>query len=889
MSMRRDPAWRRYARFLRADPARDVDDELAFHLERRVQDYIARGMDPEAARAAALERFGDVSGVRQVCTALLAEDQRAAARRDWLGDLAQDLRFAARAARRAPLFTSLAVLTLALGIGANAAVFGVVKSVLLDALPYADADRIARIYGVYQAGTRTGPLSAGVVRDLREQARSFERLAAFQSLPRESVLDAGGTPRVVEVVWTEPELFRTLGVAAGRGRMLRAEDAESDTAYNVVVTHAAWQRHFGGDPAVIGGTVRINGITRNVVGVTPRDFVGPVGDVDFYFPMHLRHLLARPADAYSRQNHGLVARLQRGATHEGAQREVAALGARIAREQPQFNTGVELRSMPVRDALVGDTRTPLLVLMASAALVLVITCANLAGALLSRTLSRRKEFAVRAALGAGRGRLVRQLLSESVLLSAAGGAAGVLLAVVGLRVLRDLASTALPPYADLSLDRGALAVTALLAVATGIAFGLAPALAVNRADVQGTLRDEGRGTSETRRSRHLRGGLVAGQIALCVSLLAGAGLLARSLWAMTNTPLGFDAGNLLAATVQLPPGRYSSGEARARFVEEFEERLRAIPGVTSVATSGDLPTRVLGRNGITIEGTSLAPGAARPMALYYTVSDDFFRTMRIPLVGGRTFGPQDRFGEPYSVIVSEGTARRFWPGENAVGKRLRMGPDPSDPWMTVVGVVGDVANDPALLQPDLATYHSLRQAPWNGPIFLIRTQGDPAALAKPVEHALAEHDPSLPLKEAVLVRSLITEGLAGRRLPVMLMTAFGALALLLASVGVYAMFASMAAAREREFGVRLALGASRRAIAGLVLRQGAVWMGIGLVAGAAGVVLVSRLVGGLLYGVSPFDPLTLASAVAILVVCATAAVLVPVRRATKADPIAVLR
>jgi putative ABC transport system permease protein len=868
----------------------EVEDEVAFHLEMRTAELVARGRTPDDARAEALRRFGDTHHWSRAMSAVDRERVGRERRAEWLDALRQDLRYGVRALRRAPLFTFLAVLTLALGIGANAAVFGVVKSVLLDALPYASADRVVRVYGRWASGmTDRGPLSIGTVRDVRERQRSFERMAMFEASTREATLLAGDDPRVVKLLWTEPELFRTLGVAAGRGRLFRDEDMQADTAWNVVMTHEAWQKHFGGDPGIVGGTVRVNGIPRTVVGILPRGFVGPEGAVDFYFPLlGVRRALADPVRVYGRQNYGLVGRLRPTATLAAAVAEVAAIGSAIAAEQTRFNSGVSLVSLPVRDAMVGDTRTPLLVLMASAGLVLVITCANLAGAMLSRTLSRRKEFAVRAALGAGRGRLVRQLLTESTVLAVAGGAAGVLLALAGLRAVGGLALLALPPYADLSLDRGALLFTSAVAVASGLAFGLAPALSVRRADVQGTLRDASRGASEGRRARALRGVLVAGQIALCVTLLAGAGLLARSLWAMAATPLGFAPDGVLAAAVQLPPGRpYNDPAERVRFIEQFERRLRALPGVTAVAATGEMPTRTLNRNGFTVEGAPPAPTDAPNSALYETVADDYFRALGIPLREGRAFGPQDRPDGPPVVIVSEGLARRQWPDGKAIGRRLRFASDA--PWMEVVGVVADVANDPTRLQPYPATYLPLRQTPWIGPIFLLRTAGDPATLAGPVRRALAAQDPRVPLHHATPMRALVAEGLSGRRLPVLLMTAFGALALLLASVGVYAMFAALAAAREREFGVRVALGASRGGIARLVLRQGAGWMAAGLVGGGVGVMLLTRLVRGLLYGVAPFDPVTLGATAALLIACAVIALLGPVRRATRVDPITVLR
>jgi predicted permease len=869
----------------------DVEDEVAFHLEMRVAELVARGSTPEAARAEAHRRFGDT---RHWSMAMTAEDRERAAleqRAEWLDDLRQDLRFGVRSLLRAPLFTLLAVITLALGIGANAAVFGVVKSVLLDALPYADADRIMRAYGRRADGSQDrGPVSAGTITEVAARQRSFGQLAAFEGRPREAVYSGDNNPIVTQVAWVEPALFPTLGVKAARGRVFRAEDAAADTAYNIIVTHATWQRLFGGDPGIVGRAVRVNGITRTIVGVLPRGFVPPFpGEVDFYFALDFHGAMRDPVRFRRQQNYGFVGRLKPGITVEAARQDLARIGQELAREYPVYNGSVALVAMPIRESMVGDTRKPLLVLLASAGLVLLITCANLAGALLSRALTRRREFAVRVALGAGRGRVVRQLLTESVVLALAGGGAGILLAVGGLEVLRGLAVRALPPYAELSLDGGALVVTALVALGTGLAFGIMPALAVSRADPHDTLRDEGRGTSESTRSRRLRGILVAGQIALCLSLLAGAGLLARSLWAMTATPLGFNPDDVLTVAVQLPPGTYTTTASRSAFVSQFEERVRALPGVIAVASTGEVPTRVVNHNSIFVDGAPPPPSDAVPLALYTTVSDDYFRTLGIPLEEGRTFGPQDTPASPPTLIISESLARRFWPNESAVGKRVRLDPSPDTPVYTVIGVAGNERNDPARADPEITMYMSTRMNPWNGPIFVIRTKGDPLALVKPVQQTLASLDPRLPLHNPVTLRTLISDGLAGRRLPVVLMTAFGGLALVLASVGVYAMFAAMAATREREFGVRMALGSSRAAIARLVLRQGSVWMLAGLLVGAGGVAVVARLVRGLLYGVAPFDPVALGLAILLLIAAAAVALLVPVRRATRVDPITALR
>jgi putative ABC transport system permease protein len=401
------------------------------------------------------------------------------------------------------------------------------------------------------------------------------------------------------------------------------------------------------------------------------------------------------------------------------------------------------------------------------------------------------------------------------------------------------------------------------------------------------LRDETRSSGESRRSRSLRGVLVAGQIAICVSLLTGAGLLARSLWAMTTAPLGFDADGVLTALVHLPSRDYPTPEARVRFREQFAERVRTLPGVDALAEASMAPTAVSSRVSFAIAGAPPSKGA-QPFVLYSVVSDDYFRTLRIPVRGGRTFDTQDRAGAPPTVVISESMARRYWPAGEAVGARIRIGPNSNSPLIEVIGIVGDVRNDRARPDAEPIAYRSSRQSAGPRAVFLLRTRTDPLALVRPVERELAELDAGLALQRRTTLRALAAEGLAGRRLPVLLLAAFGALALLVASVGVYAMFSAMTAARERESGVRMALGSRPRAIAGLVLRQGATWIVVGLAGGALGIVLVVRLVRDLLYEVS-FDPTVLGAAVVTLAGCAAIALVVPVRRATRVDPMAALR
>ncbi len=855
-----------------------LDEEMRFHLDMLTERLVRDGLPPDEARRRALVAFGGRERFK--------EEARDEARSRPLEELAQDLRYAVRSAVRAPLFTLLAIVTLALGIGANAAVFGVVKSVLLDALPYADAGRLVRVYAQFnRSATERSSVSPGTAVDF-ERLRSFADVTAFNFTTFENTYADAAGPRVLSGALVDGAFFSTLGVRAALGRTLT--DADGGTPV-LMLSHAAWQRELGGDTAVIGRTLLIDRQAFEVVGVLPRGFVGPMGEADVWYPMDLTPMLSDPSSARDQHWLGVVGRLAPGVDLAMARREIGRLGEELAREHPETDGGRTFAVLPLRDSLVGDTRTPLLVLMASAGLVLLITCANLAGALLSRTISRRKELAVRIALGAGRGRLVRQLLTESTLLALAGAAVGLLLAVLGLELLRTMALDALPPYADLSLDTGAVLVTLVFALCTGLAFGIAPALAASGWEPQGTLREETRGASEGRRSRQLRGALVAAQIALSLGLLAGAGLLARSLWAMASAPLGFEPDGVLVASVQLPNSAYPAAEERARFYDQLRERLARHPRARIAAKASQQPTPTKKRNAHTNEGHT-QDGDGPTFIPYMSVSDDYFRALEIGLVRGRTFGPQDAFDAPPAIVVSEAMARRYWPDGGAIGARIRISPQTAERWGTVVGIVRDVRMDPALLAPDPMAYASNRQDILrNGRTFVVRAEGDPLALVRPAQRELSALDAGIPLRDPTTLRAVIDERLQGRRLPVLLMMAFGALALVLASVGVYAMFAAMAAAREREFGVRLALGSSPRAIAALVLRQGAAWMAAGLAGGAVGVLLVSRLLQDLVAGVPRFDPVALGLAFAALLACGVVALLVPVRRATRVDPISILR
>lgn len=876
---------------IQRDAEAEVSDELAFHLEQRVQEYLARGMTPADARKAAVQRFGDVSGVQAQCASLLEEERRITDRRAWFSDLRQDLRLALRSARRAPLLSLLTIVVLALGIGVNTAIFSGVKGVLLDALPYRDPGRLTRIYGRLADGTQErGSISPASVLDIAARQREFASMGWFVSSTQDVANTTGETPGVLRAAHVGGTFFETLGARAQLGRVLDIADAGPGSQPHAVLSHEAWMRVFAGDPAALGRPLRLNGEQHEIVGVMPRGFVGPMGAPDVWLPIDIASTLQDPVR--SRQSHwlGMVGRLGPATTIEAGRRELVAIAAALAREHPASQTGLSYAAEPLRDVMVGDTRTPLLVLMVSAGLVLLIACANLAGVLLSRAVSRQREFAIRLALGAGRGRLVRQMLAESTTLALLGGAVGIGVAGLALGLVERLARATLPAHATLAIDVGPLAFAAVVALVTGVILGVVPALAVTRGLPLGTLREEGRGSSETRGTGRARGLLVSGQIALCISLVSGAGLLVRSLWMMTATPLGFDADRALTVTVNLLTRDYSRSDIRIRFFEQLEERLRGIPGVAAVASSSGLPSPSMNRNGLTIEGSPWPSGQNMPFIDFVGVSDDYFRTMGMALRRGRTFDAGDRMGTVPGLVISERMAALYWPRGDAIGARVRMGP-PDAPWTEIIGIVGDVRSDPAQLLPAPMAYGSSRQDGNRARVFILRPAPGtlPLSLVRQVQRELAALDPSLPIYDAATLEEVVARATVARRLPVVMMTAFGGLALLLASVGVYAMFASLAAARERECGVRVALGASRASLAGLVLRSGARWMGLGVAIGVVGMVLVGRALRELLVGIPMFDPITLGATTVILLASSSLALLLPVRRVTRVDPVAVLR
>jgi len=892
--MRDVPMWRRYLRFWRPDVDSDVDDELRFHLEMRERDYAARGMSPAEARRAAAERFGDVARIGGELRAHDHRRERTRHRRDSMSDFLQDLRYGARGLARTPGFTAVAVLTLALGIGATTAIFSVVNAVLLRPLPYPDADRVAMVWmDNRRMGMSEDIHSWPNYADYRDQNRVFSALAAYTPAGYNvtgGCLEGECEPQRVAAAASTANLFAVLGVAPRVGRAYSAaEETEGQDAV-ALISHGLWTRQFGADPAMVGRTIRLNGRERTVIGVMPRGFAFPTAETDVWVPLALPDDFRQARNSFALY---AVGRLRPGVTLERAQAEMSAIAKRLETQYPTLrDLGVNLVALP--EQIVGKSlRTALWIMLGAVGAVLLIGCANVANLLLSRAAVREREVGVRLALGASRGRLVRQLLTESVLLAAVGGALGVALAWAGLRLLIGLAPADVPRLDEVRIDGLVLAVTSAVALATGIVFGLVPALQASRPELAEALRD-GRGGTASRRGHRLRRLLAAGQVALVVVLLTGAGLLIRSFVQLQQVRLGFRPDHLLTMQLSLPGAKYQTPQQRIAFFERVVERVRALPGVQGVGAISDVfLSKTPNSTNFTIEGRAPTPDQQNVEVPLDGVTPDYFRVMGIELKSGRTFTAQDGADAPRVVIVNENMARKFWPGEEAVGKRFRYGDGSGGadgpPWMTIVGVVGDMRRTGYEAPVRYETFLPYPQRAASRMTLVVRTRGEPTALAPAVRAEVRGVDADLPVYEVKSMDELLSAMVAQRRFSMALLGTFAGLALLLGVVGVYGVTSYLVAQRTREVGLRLALGAPPRALVAMVVRQGMVVAAAGIAVGIVGALLVTRLMSGLLYEVSPRDLGTLLGVAAVLALATFAANYVPARRAARVDPLVALR
>jgi predicted permease len=821
-------------------------------------------------------------------------------------DLGKDLRHGLRLLGNNPGFTTVAVLTLALGIGANAAIWSVVDGVLLSPLPYRDPGRLVRVYHANPGqGVEDGAFSPQDFDDLVRAAAaggSWESLAAWWFTPGLSGMNltGEGEPRRLATAMVSRDFFSTLGVAAARGRTLSPEENVPGADRVAVLSDRLWRQAFGADPGIAGRTVLLDGERFTVAGVMPADFQFPSREVDLWAPIsligeddipHLRAL--RWMEVVGRLVPGRDAR--RGLDAAGA--ETDALLARLAAAYPESNEGwTAARLVPLHESLVGDVRQALLVLLGAVAGVLLIACANLANLLLARATARGRELAIRSALGAARRRLLRQLLTESLLLSLAGGAVGLLLAQWGVRALVALASGDLPRPDAIQLDARVAAFTFAVSLATGLAFGLLPALKASSVgygaqrrgrpgDLHAALKEGGRGGAGRGGSR-ARGALIVAETAVAVVLLAASGLMLQSFWRLTRVDPGVETEGVLALSISIPDTKYESREQLGAYRDELIRRLEALPGVLAVGGGKTLPFAGGGEPySFTIPGRTGALAELQPQAGAFIVTPGYFRALGIPVLSGRAFTDRDGADSPPALVVNRALARQVWPGEEAVGKTLLLG----DAAIEVVGVVGDVRSDGLAADPGGAVYVPAALAPRSTVKLFVRTAGDPLALAAAAREAIWQVDRDQPISEIATLRELVARDLARPRFLTLLLGLFGALALGLAAVGLYGVIAYAVGRRTHEIGIRMALGAAPHRVLVGVLGRALALTGAGLALGLLGALATTRLLSGLLFGVAPTDPATLVAVALVLSATALAASLQPARRATRVDPLAALR
>ncbi|MCE9673570.1 ABC transporter permease [Myxococcus stipitatus] len=817
-------------------------------------------------------------------------------------DFVQELRLALRMLAKHPGFTAVALFTLALGIAANTAIFSVADAVLFSPLPYAQPDRLMMVWGLSPNQSRQTVSPANFL-DWRAQSESFEGLAAFSNVPFN--LAGDGDPEVVRGASVSTNFFQVLGTPAALGTTFHPAAQGAGAPNTVVLGHRLWKRRFGGDPHILGRMLRLNDTSYEVVGVMPEHFEWPTivpthasaaEPPQLFVPAVHRDIpqlgpdLTQDTSAWRQGNYlRVVGRLKPGVTLEGAAREMGTIATRLEQEYPESNTKSGIGLVPLREQLVGNVRAALWVLLAAVGLVLVIACANVANLFLARASARRQELTVRLALGARRSQLVRQLLTESVLLALAAGALGLLLALWGMDALLALVPPELPQLGAVGLDGRVLAFTLLTSLATGGLFGLVPALQASRPDLNGVLRQGGGGRFSGAGQRS-RSALVVGEVALAVVLLISAGLLLRSLWSMQSVDLGFRSEGVMTWRVSLPAAEYPDEARQAALFMRLQEKVEALPGVKSVGAVSDLP--FTGNNiwrVMDIEGQPRpALGEERSVG-FQVVTPGYFRTLSIPLKRGRDVSSADRADTQPVVLINESTARQYWPGQEPLGQRIRLGSDADAPWRTVVGVVGDVRQGGALEETRPEVYVPSLQGTFHFIQFTARTEGAPARLVSGVREAVAALDANLPISQVRTMDEVVASAMARPRFLSTLVALFAALALLLAGVGLSGVIAYMARQRTQEIGIRMALGARPQDVLRLVLgsgmRMALAGVGLGLMVAWA----ATRGMASQLYGVSATDPLTFVCLALLVLGVTLLATWLPARRATRVDPLVALR
>ncbi|HEX8556616.1 MAG TPA: ABC transporter permease [Pyrinomonadaceae bacterium] len=810
----------------------------------------------------------------------------------------QDVRFAMRSMLTSYVFTGVAIITLALGIGANTALFSVASGVLLRSLPFAEPERIVFVWisnPRRQMDVNKLPAPAADFLDWRAQNRSFDKMSAFYSSP--FTLTGAAAPERIEAVRATADFFDVLGAKAAKGRTFIAGEDRPGNDRVVILSDGFWKRRFGADPAVVGKTLTLDGAPHEVIGVMPEEFNFPQGpSMPPYLQFPLRPELWAPLSfsdeaAGNRRTFNLatIARLKPGVTVAQAQSDMSGVAAGID-QQYRKSSGYGTDLVEMREQLVGDVRTALLVLLVAAGLVLLVSCVNVSNLLLARSARRQQEMALRSALGARRGRLVRQLLTESVVLALVGGVLGLLLANWGTQLLLSMSPSSIPNAGEIGIDARVLGFTFAAVLLAGVVSGILPALQASRTDLNSLLRGEGRGSTPGARSRRVRNLLVTAEVGLALLLLIGAGLLARSYMLLNQVKLGFDPDKALTMHFVLPDYKYTEDRMSLAFFDQLLPRLAAAPGVESVGLVSNLPLSGAATSiTFTIEGQPPPSPQDRPLADYTLVTPGFFDALRIPVVRGRPFGDQDTATSPGVVLINEAMARRYWPGEDAVGKTISVSGGKYAGRRQVVGVVSNVRRASLSDEPRPEMYVPYAQQPERYVYMVVRTRENPLGLAPVVRGEVLAIDRDQPVTQVRTMAQVVTDSESRRRFNLLLMCLFAGLALVLALVGIYGVVAYSVTQRAHEIGIRMALGARPGAVVRLIVRQGMFPALVGTVGGLLTAYALTRVMSSMLYEVSATDPAVFVCASAALLLVALLAIYLPARRITKIDPVTVLR
>jgi putative ABC transport system permease protein len=862
---------------------RELAAEMESHLQMHIEDNLRAGMSAAAARREALMKLGGLEQTKEIY-----REQRGL---PVLETLLQDLRYGARMLRRSPGFTAVVVLTVALGIGANAAIFSVVHAVLLKPLPYPESDRLVMVWEKillpnYQ-NDENNP-SPGNFSDWKNQNTVFENLGAYRN--RSFNLTGAGEPVRVEGEQVSAGLFSVLQMNAALGRIFTNEDDRPGGRHVVVMSNGLWKSRFGSNAQILGKTILLDGEGYSVVGVMPPDFHFPDPDDQLWVPIALT-----PQDLANHGSHNLLvtARLKRNVTQPQAQEELNRIAQRLTELYPDTNTGVQVNVVALREEIAGPVRPVLVALFGAVGFVLLIVCANVASLLLGRASARHREIGIRIALGAGRTRILRQLLTESALLALLGCAFGLFFARWGILALKLLSPPHIPRMDEIQMNTPVLVFSVTISLLAAFIFGVLPALQATHDNVNDSLKEGARESAGGARL-HTRNLLVILETALGVVVVIGAGLLLRSFLILECVPLGFRPQSVLTFRV-IPRGeRYSQLAARTTFYQQAIERIEALPGVKSAAAVSFIPlTFVRGSKGFSIEGHGQPAAGQIPMAGYDAVTPGYFESLQIPLRSGRDFSWRDTPQAQRVVVINEAMSRTYWPGEDPLGKRIKLGAaDDPLPWWTIAAVVGDIREFDVLTSPRPTLYLPVSQADDSIYVlrdWLVRANGDPITIASSIRAAMREVDPDLPVSRLRSLEQVRNISVAPQRFNLSLFGLFAALALVLAAVGIYGVMAYSVAQRTREIGIRMALGAQRREVMKLVLGQGVRHAALGVILGLAGAFALSRLMASVLYGVRPTDPITFAGVTLIVAGVALLACYIPARRAMRVDPIVALR